>query len=234
MKDSEFKKYTSQAKSGIKGEAFFEMIISTYAIPHQVSGSKDLGLDFICEWAYGDKPTGVLFGVQTKTFSKRSRLKNVSKGIENNNGLEKYEINHRLLNITSKTMNYWKGFGIPIFLFTIIEKDNLFDCFYRRYTAPLTKREVASDRFYFKVNNKNSFLAFADENKRTKGFARDLYFDYLRCQYSKGAIIPISAEGMGLNGFPSNAVFKDLYNDYKDKIKEAYSFTEKALSELEK
>jgi Domain of unknown function (DUF4365) len=44
-----YKKYTRQAKAGIKGESFFESLISDYPIPHKIFGAKDVGLDFICE-----------------------------------------------------------------------------------------------------------------------------------------------------------------------------------------
>lgn len=63
------KSYTNQAKKWIKGEAFFESLISEYAIPHKIIMPKDLGVDFICEWVHGEKPTGVLFLAQVKTIS---------------------------------------------------------------------------------------------------------------------------------------------------------------------
>ena len=68
MTDGEYKKFTTQAKSGIKGEAFFESLITEYSLPHHVVGAKGLGIDYICEWVYGDKPTGILYAVQAKTF----------------------------------------------------------------------------------------------------------------------------------------------------------------------
>jgi len=72
MTNSDYKKYTAQAKAAIKGEAFFEALISDYSIPHHVVGLKDVGIDYFCEWVYGDKPTGILYAVQVKTLSKRS------------------------------------------------------------------------------------------------------------------------------------------------------------------
>jgi len=69
MASDDYKKYTIQAKRGIKGEAFFELLVSDYSLPHQVVGPKDIGIDYFCEWVYGDRPTGILYAVQVKTFS---------------------------------------------------------------------------------------------------------------------------------------------------------------------
>jgi hypothetical protein len=69
MNECDHKKYTAQAKAGIKGEAFFETLVSDYCIPHHIVGPKDVGIDYICEWVYGDRPTGILFAVQVKTLS---------------------------------------------------------------------------------------------------------------------------------------------------------------------
>ena len=72
MVDSDYKKYTAQAKAAIKGEAFFETLVSDYSVPHRIKGPKDVGIDYICEWVYGDKPTGILYAVQVKTFSSQN------------------------------------------------------------------------------------------------------------------------------------------------------------------
>lgn len=74
MGNNQYKKYTAQAKAGIKGEAFFEALISDYSLPHHIVGSKDLGIDYICEWVYGDKPTGILYAVngRDKVYQKWS------------------------------------------------------------------------------------------------------------------------------------------------------------------
>ena len=68
MTDSDYEKYTAQAKAGIKGEAFFEALVSDYSIPHHILGLKDVGIDYLCEWVYGDKPTGILRGSGKDTF----------------------------------------------------------------------------------------------------------------------------------------------------------------------
>lgn len=69
MIDYDYKKYTAQAKAAIKGEAFFEALISDYSVPHHIVGPKDIGIDYIWEWVYGDRPTGILYAVQVKTLS---------------------------------------------------------------------------------------------------------------------------------------------------------------------
>ncbi|MGH8067350.1 MAG: hypothetical protein ACRERE_19385 [Candidatus Entotheonellia bacterium] len=61
-----YKRYTIQAKRWIKGEAFFEALISDYSLPHHIVSPKDVGIDYICEWVYGDRPTGILYAVQVK------------------------------------------------------------------------------------------------------------------------------------------------------------------------
>ena len=58
MAEKDYKQYTIQAKRGIKGEAYFESLISDYSIPHRVSGPKDVGIDYFCEWVFDDRPTG--------------------------------------------------------------------------------------------------------------------------------------------------------------------------------
>ena len=45
-------KFTVQAKTCIKGEAFFESLLAEYAIPHHIQGAKDLGADYLCQWSY--------------------------------------------------------------------------------------------------------------------------------------------------------------------------------------
>ena len=121
MDKGSFKKYTIQARRGIRGEAFFESLICNNSIPHHIVGSKDLGIDYLCEWVHNDKPTGVLFAVQVKTFSGiTTKPKYV--GIEEGyNYLEKYEIHNSHLNIDDKTLQYWQSFGLPVYLFVVVQ-----------------------------------------------------------------------------------------------------------------
>jgi hypothetical protein len=67
MADDDYKKYTESARRGIKGEAFFESLVVDHAIPHRIARQNDLGIDFLCEWIYGDCPKGILFLAQVKT-----------------------------------------------------------------------------------------------------------------------------------------------------------------------
>jgi hypothetical protein len=85
-----YKKYTIQAKTCVKGEAFFESLLSDYCIPHKVTGTKDIGIDYFCEWVYENKPSGVLFAVQVKTFSEKSAKPKLVDSMDRNNHLCKY------------------------------------------------------------------------------------------------------------------------------------------------
>jgi hypothetical protein len=144
MADNEYKKYTIQAKRGVKGEAFFESLVSDYSVPHHIVGPKDMGLDYICEWVYGDRPTGVLFAAQVKTFSEeiaKPRFVEVETGL---NGLCKYDIRNPNLRIDDRTLHYWKGFGMPVYLFAVVQRgaeqdEERLDCYYKRFTPILTK-----------------------------------------------------------------------------------------------
>ena len=223
--DSEYKKFTIQAKRCIKGEAFFESIISDYAIPHHVSGAKDVGIDYFCEWVHADKPTGVLFAVQVKTFSISGRQsKPKRKGINNGkNCLEIYEIKNSNLKINHSTMSYWRGLAIPVYLFAISEEPDrkLMTAYYKRYTPILTTgTSDASNEEYYKVSEGHHFLAFVNEQAKA-GFARDLFIDYMRCTYSKGSIMYLSPSAIGLNQFPEEQnIFPDLFKEYQEKIGE--------------
>ena len=57
------------------GEAFVESILSEYAIVHKIDGSKDVGLDMLCEWVKGESPTQILFAIQVKTTRKLPKTK---------------------------------------------------------------------------------------------------------------------------------------------------------------
>jgi len=99
MDEAQHKKYTVQARTGIKGEAFFEALIADYSLPHHIAGSKDIGIDYICEWVYGDKPAGILYAVQVKTFSEKIATPQVI-GVESRlNDLGEYRIANSNLTI---------------------------------------------------------------------------------------------------------------------------------------
>jgi len=239
MANESYKQFTKQAKSGIKGEAFFEMLMTDYALPHRIVGSKDIGIDYFCEWVFGDKPTGILFAVQIKTFTEENVSIKFIEVNENWNGLEQFTIRHSLLKINDETLQYWKGLGIPIYLFAIVQKNDGegIDCFYRRYTPLLTSASNSDDsgeyfEGFYKANQGSSLIAFRDKIKRTQGFARDLFIDHVRCSYAKGLVTYMDPESIGLNQFQPNALFADLFEDYEEQIRFAYEKTGNYLEVL--
>jgi hypothetical protein len=231
-----YKKYTRQAKAGIKGESFFESLISDYSIPHKISGAKDVGLDFICEWVFEDKPSGVLFGVQIKTLSdKRTRPKPF--GISALNGLEQYKIGSSKLRVDESTLTYWKAFGLPIYLFAILlegkGEEEMLNCYYKRFTPILTERSSQDKEYFYKVNSgRNIFLAFKSSGKKSDGFTRDLFIDYTRWNYFKGSITYLNPRILGLQEFPEEGVFVDLFAEYYQKIISTYNRTTQYLQLL--
>jgi hypothetical protein len=238
MNFDDYKKYTIQAKTGIKGEAFFELLLSEHALPHRIVGSKDIGIDYICEWTYGDKPTGILFAVQVKTFAEKIATPEFVDIHTTHNGLKRYRICNPKLKIDAKTLNYWKGLGIPVFLFAVVVKatSQEMNCFYRRYTPLLTSTSADPCGKYYEwfylANEGVSFHAFKDASRRTQGFARDLFIDHVRCSYAKGSISYLNPRTMGLNQFKADAVFNDLFKEYEEPIRSAYENTGKYLKAL--
>jgi len=242
MAKREYKQYTIQAKRGIKGEAYFEQLISGHSIPHHVSGPKDVGIDYFCEWVFGDMPTGVLFAAQIKTFSEDNITKKYIGVAKQHNGLCEYRIANSLLKISRKTLEYWKGLAIPIFLFVVTvktkPKGESLNCYYKRYTPSLSlNKKLRGDQFYkefFKVNKNNTFLAFKDPAKRTQGFARDLFIDHIRWNYCKGSIAYINPRHIGLNQFYVDSIFPEFFDKYKVPILETYAKTQSYLVALKK
>ena len=242
MAEEDYKKYTIQAKRGIKGEAYFESLISDYSIPHHVTGPKDVGIDYFCEWVFDDRPTGVLFAVQIKTFSEKNIRKKYKGVAKKFNGLSEYRLVNSLLKIDDNTIHYWKGLAIPIFLFVVTIKttsrSEKLNCYYKRYTPYLSSSsELTEDFFYesfFKVNKENTFLAFKDPNSRTQGFARDLFIDYIRWNYYKGSIAYLNPRHIGLNQFPVDNIFPEFFEQYKDAILTTFLKTQAYLKVLAK
>jgi len=231
---NDYKKYTIQAKRCIKGEAFFESLISEYSIPNHIVGPKDIGIDYICQWVNDNQPTQILFAVQVKTFSKEvTEVKPKGREQLGKNNLEKYEIKNSDLIIDDKTLYYWRTFNIPIYLFAICDEGKNLNCYYKRFTTVLTGATNINKKetFFYKVNDGDSFKAFSDPQNRIGGFARDLYIDYIRCAYHKGAIIYLNARSIGLNQYPDKdwLVFKGIFKDYKDQINDNYIQTKNFL-----
>ena len=77
------------------------------------------------------------------------------------------------------------------------------------------------------------FLPFADPNTRRHGFGRDLFIDLMRCSYYRGSISYISPRTIGLEQFPEeDAVFGDLFEEYRENLCRTYEKTKKFLERL--
>lgn len=231
MTSDDYKMYTVQAKTAIKGEAFFESLVSDYCIPHRVVGPKDIGIDYICEWVHGDKPSGILFAVQVKTFSRENQAVRIEDvGVELKlNGLRKYRIVNSNLRVDTRTLHYWHGLGMPIYMFAIVKTGSsdakeVLNCYYKRYTSALTRKETgAKDPFepFYLVNKGTRFMAFKNESRRSQGFARDLFIDHVRWCYYNGSISFLDPGKLGLGQFSGQAYFLDLFRNYEDQIRAA-------------
>jgi hypothetical protein len=214
------KQYTDNAKKGIQGEAFFEFIIAKYSIPHKIDRSKDLGIDFLCEWVNDNKPTGVVFSAQVKYYPSRLATK-VGKEIKLNL-LDKYKLEPSI-SVDSRTQEYWKLLGMPCYLFIVIQKGNSIDLFYKRYTPIINGKGTEERSAFYKVNDELIFLAFAKGD--IGGFARDLYIDQIRANYNKGLIAYLNPRRLGLGQFPNvdkDVYFKDLFKEYKANFEDAF------------
>lgn len=235
------KQFTSEAKLGIKGEAFFESLVSDYSIPHHIVGSKDLGIDYICEWVPEKSPTGILFAVQVKTRSK-DKVRLTDCGSERRNKLQKHTIISSNLEPDERTQQYWRGFGMPVYLFAILyestDQGGQTECFYKRFTPVLTKSTSGKSsaappesEYFYRVNNGNAFLAFV--NNKEHGFARDLFIDLMRCSYAKGSISYINPRILGLEQFPEKAaVFREIFEEYRENICTTYKETRSYLEQV--
>ncbi|OGI34298.1 MAG: hypothetical protein A2259_05070 [Candidatus Moranbacteria bacterium RIFOXYA2_FULL_43_15] len=229
------------------GEGFFLSLLSEYAILHKVEGGNDIGIDYFCEWINQEnsESTNVLFAVQLKT-TQIDKIILTSVGNDSERSwLPQYEIkwkdkegksNGNFDNtIKPKTIEYWRGFEIPVYLFVIVvEEGKENKLLYKRYTPILHRTEREGEIKFHLANNENSFLAFANKATSKGGFCRDLYIDYIRCNYEKGAIIHKDPRELGLNQFPKEKFFfKDLLTEqYKDKVQETIDWIEKIRSEI--
>lgn len=239
MTEDEYKKYTIQARRGIKGEAFFESLTCDHSIPHHVIGPKDLGIDYFCEWTHEDKPTGVLYAVQVKTFSDTTAKPEFVSLEEGLNYLEKHRIPNSNLRVTGKTLHYWRGLGIPVYLFAVVQAGHgdggyQLDCYYKRFTPILTADDFPPeyDHYggFFKVNEDSSFLAF--RHPGAHGFARDLFIDHVRLCYCRGSLAYSDPHSLGLEQFRSEAVFTDLLSSYQERVCATFDRTKTLLEHL--
>lgn len=243
MADGDYKKYTEDARRGIKGESFFETLIVENAIPHRIARQNDLGIDFLCEWINGDCPSGILFLAQIKTTTIET-VKPKQSGIHKN-GLTSYTLSGAK-KIDDRTLNYWKGLGLPAFLFLIIEdrSNGVSDlkCYCKRCTPLLDGHSSSDDRCgtksFYLVNEKTTFLAFSDLENETGGFARDLIIDYARLSYSKGHVVPLTPKQLGFWPFPDREnldkmhYFEEFIGWNRSKIKETCELTSNLLNKL--
>lgn len=244
MADDDYKKYTESARRGIKGEAFFESLVVDHAIPHRIARQNDLGIDFLCEWIYGDRPSGILFLAQVKTTTSNVvKPKFVCQSTLN--GLRTHTLTGAG-KVDERTINYWKGLGLPAFLFIVIENGSnggsCLECYYKRYT-PLLDGHADSDdengtRSFYQVNNGATFLAFAEPEKEIGGFARDLIIDYARLSYSKGHVVQLTPRQLGFWPFQNKEnpdtvrYFGELIGWHQNKIKETCKWTTDLLTRM--
>lgn len=232
-------KFTDQAKTCIKGEAFFESLMGEYAIPHHIAGAKDVGADYLCEWSHGNEPSGILFVVQVKSFNvtARNRPKSLGHRTPSLNALEAFSIVNSNLAVKESTLDYWRRLALPTYLFVVAHtrgghgKPHQRSMYYKRFTPVLTRVSKQETEDYYRVDEDGArFRAFADDDNRTQGFARDLFVDVMRWSYFKGNISWMNPRNLGLLQFPErNNVFKEFIEVYKERICETYSNTKPYL-----
>jgi len=225
-------KYSVNLQKSNRGEAFLMFLLSKRVLANKISGANDIGLDFLCEWVYNEDPSGLLFAIQVKTVD--SEIVDIeAAGTDTRlSNLEKFTIKNKKTKssyprIKNSTLEYWKNFEIPIYLFVVIERGiDEYDCYYKRYTPILHQadmREAEKDELFRKVyNSGNTFLAYSNLEEQIGGFLRDLFIDYIRCKYYKGHLAYINPRKIGLNQFLEDGTFNDLYEEYKAKIDMTY------------
>lgn len=233
---------SEEAKLCRQGEGFFLSLLSKYSILHKVEGGSDIGIDYFCEWLNQGRSesTNALFAVQLKT-TRRDKIELKSVGKDNGrSNLKLYEIKRKDKKGRSKgnfdnslklrTIEYWRGFEIPIYLFVAVLNEKEIDkLFYKRYTPILHRTDKKESLKFHLVSNRNVFLAFADNSSKEGGFCRDFYIDYIRCNYKKGAIFYRNPREFGLNQFLENRFFFDdmATNEYKIQTKDMFKWVDK-------
>lgn len=221
--DSSLPKVLESFRIGNRGEAFLEFIMSKHCLMHKISGYKDIGLDYICEWLVDGSPTRILFGIQIKTSdSEEIKIRSLGRNAKMN-GLDKFKFTRApVWNIEDRTIYYWMGFEIPIYLFFVFKDDSLFDCYYQRLTPKLhmSNRELAIRKIkdykgeeIYKVNDGNEFRAIIHRGRQDGGFARDLFFDYVRCAYYSGSPQYRDSRDFGLKGWEGNKLYIDILSE---------------------
>lgn len=219
--------YIKNKQTGNKGEAFIESLFSDYAIVHKIDGSKDVGLDFLCEWVAGEKPTRLLFGIQVKT-TKSIHEFNENGKTSNTNFLQEFSTSQipSFKKIPDTTLTYWRGFNFPVFVFRVLLTENKTLAFYKRYTTVLHGIDTEESLPFYLANMDTKLQAYIYK-ERTWGFCRDLFFDHLKCQHYRGMLSGVNPDDLGLSGWKQDALYKGVFDHYKERIKKTYAKYEK-------
>ena len=152
--------YHKNKMKGNIGESIAQYVLSKFALVHKIDGSYDVGNDFICELIKDQYPTNLLFYVQVKYTQLEPR-------------------------INPKTLNYWKGSPIPVYLFWVKDLgttprlptnptayESIPTIEYKRCT-PFLHKNKSQESEGFQVFSRVDFL-------------NHLLIDYSRTQYIKG------------------------------------------------
>jgi len=225
---------------GNRGEAFLEFIMSKHCLMNKIVGYRDVGVDYICEWLNGDTPTRILFGIQVKT-TERKDVTVTNKGINRRlNELPKVEISPSPFDIEGKTIEYWSGLSIPLYLFLVIKEsdEEIFNTYYTRLTPVLHKKdgnivgkinEIKKGLFY-QANKNSEFSAIVPKPNKDGGFVRDLFIDSIRCSYQSGSVMYRDPGESGIN-WPKDKIYPDVLGeekaDYITKVKKGLILLEK-------
>jgi len=224
-----------------EGEGAFLSFLAKYAILHKVCTSDDMGIDYFGEWLnkVTDKSlesTNVLFAIQLKTAEKKNVESIFIEKDRQRNQLDCYELRRickekksKYDNIKKTTIEYWKGFEIPVYLFVVLLSGTTHEIYYKRFTPVLHGTVEREKEKFYKASIGSNFLAFATGGNEG-GFCRDLFIDYIRCNYKKGSIAYKNPRDMGLSQFSEDpkTLFDMVNKEYKDQI----NYTWDRLSEL--
>jgi len=212
------KEYSEEKRIGNEGVAYLEFLMTKYCLMHKVDESKDIGNDYFCEWTYNGVPSRVPFWIQVKTTKQEVKIITVKE--KNKNLLKSVDIKGAShFNINQNTVDYWSGFQIPVYFFCIVLGERENKCFYKRFTPILHSKKYENEKFY-QVSEGNNFFAFGDEKNKSGGFVRDLFVDYIRCNYKIGSLAYRNPRELGLMQFPESeeTVFGDVIKDYEEEI----------------
>jgi len=208
------KRHLRTARVGIKGEAYFELLMSDNAIVHKITTNKDTGVDFLCHWLDEDMPSNKMFAVQVKTRSSVTPTNLTT--INKYNSLPEYCINSIDSKLTNADISFWKLFNIPVYLFVLIYGgEHIPECFYKRLTPSIT---LSKDRLNNTVIEKIKREPFYkidpqrvhERSNANYGFYRDLCIDSVRCMYNMGAIYARDSD--------APILYLDLLNEYSYQI----------------